>query len=375
MRVRIFADRLPESALFSVSSGKYEIKTGGGKPLIVLKGEPVLITRYSGKLALKTRNSKGVVCDSVTFTGKTGDDSFSLRINGKVPLRKYYSGDFQCFPDLETIVMINTCDVEQYVAGVVRAEGGSGRNEEYFKTQAVIARTYMYKYFRKHISDRYNLCDDTHCQAFNGLSSDTIIDRAALETKGLVILDKDSTLIISAFHSNCGGETASSEDVWLTSQQYLKNVFDPYCLSSHSSRWEKKITLKEWIGYLRKSGFKGSSDSLSFSVFQDSRVTDYRVGSFSVPLRTIRTDMNLRSTYFSVVQAGDTIILKGRGYGHGVGLCQEGAMIMATKGFSYQKIIDFYYPGVIISDIKSAVVLTRTLPLIPPLAGLKVADY
>ncbi len=67
-------------------------------------------------------------------------------------------------------------------------------------------------------------------------------------------------------------------------------------------------------------------------------------------LRTIRTDLNLRSAFFSVVPEGDTIKLKGRGYGHGVGLCQEGAMAMAAKGSDYKQIIDFYYVGVIISE-------------------------
>ncbi len=86
-------------------------------------------------------------------------------------------------------------------------------------------------------------------------------------------------------------------------------------------------------------------------------MTDYKAGSFSLPLKTIRSDLNLRSTFFSVYVSGDSVILKGRGYGHGVGLCQEGAMEMAAKGFSYRKIIRFYYSGVFISDIKNALIL------------------
>jgi stage II sporulation protein D len=78
---------------------------------------------------------------------------------------------------------------------------------------------------------------------------------------------------------------------------------------------------------------------------------------FSIPLRTIRSDLNLKSTFFSVFTEGDSVILKGRGYGHGVGLCQEGAMVMASNGFKYRDIINFYYTGVIISDIKNAVFL------------------
>ncbi len=358
VKIRLFSNQSPESAVFSVIEGRYEINMFNGEIFAVLKGEPVIISKYNGKLSVKKRNTEGFVCDSIVISGKTRNDVFSLRINGDSPVRQYYSGDFQCFPDLGTLVLINISDVEKYVSGVVKAEGGSGKNLEYFKTQAIIARTYMYKYFDKHLADRYNVCDNTHCQAFNGLSSDTLLNRAAMETQGLVILDKDSILIISAFHSNCGGETSSSEDVWLSVQPYLRAVIDPYCLTSRSSTWKKGLSMNEWVSYLRKSGYVGNVNNPSlFNFLQESRLTDYKTGAFTKPLSTIRTDLNLRSTFFSVFADGDSIILKGRGYGHGVGLCQEGAMEMAAKGFNYKQIIDFYYFSVLISDIKNAVVI------------------
>ncbi len=358
VKIRLFSNQSPESVVFSVTEGRYEINMFNGEISTLLKGEPVIISKYNGKLAVKKRNEQGFICDSIEISGKTGNDIFSLRVNGNSPVRQYYSGDLQCFPDLGTLVLINISDVEKYVAGVVKAEGGSGKNLEYFKTQAIIARTYMYKYFDKHLTDRYNVCDNTHCQAFNGLSSDTLLNRAAMETRGLVILDKDSTLIISAFSSNCGGETSSSEDVWLSGQPYLRAVPDPYCLASRNSTWEKSLSMYEWISYLRRSGYTGNVNNPSlFNFLQESRLTDYKIGAFTIPLRSIRADLNLRSTFFSVYAVGDSVILKGRGYGHGVGLCQEGAMEMAAKGFNYKQIIDFYYSGVFITDIKNAVLL------------------
>jgi stage II sporulation protein D len=361
VKIRIFSTLTPESAVFSVTEGKYEIDAFNGEKLLVGKGEPVIIARSSDRLVVKTRDSKGFICDSVILHGTTGNDFFSLRANGISPFRQIYSGDLKCFPDLETIVLINICDIEKYVAGVVMAEGGNGKNVEYFKSQAVIARTYLYKYFDKHSPDRYNVCDNTHCQVFNGLSSDSIINEAAMETQGQVIVAMDSTLIISAFHSNCGGETASSEDVWLISQPYLKGKKDPYCTSSRNSEWNKIMSRSDWILYLKKSGYTESpQDSSAFSFTQKSRLINYTTGTFSIPLRKIRTDLNLRSTFFSVVTDGESILLRGRGYGHGVGLCQEGAMEMAKKGFTYREIIDFYYFGVMISDIKNAVILPLT---------------
>jgi len=358
VKIRLFSNQSPESAVFSVTHGQYEVNCFNGEPLIVKTGEPVVIYRFNGKLAVKARSSKGFICDSVIFSGQTGDDNFSLMINIDNPVRQYYSGDLQCFPDMGALVLINLCDIEKYISGVVITEGGIGRNIEYFKTQAVIARTYMYKYFDKHQADRYDVCDNTHCQAFNGLSSDSIINMAVLETNGQVLLAPDSTLIISAFHSNCGGETSSSEDVWLTSQPYLKRVADPFCVSSRNAKWEKKISMDDWLEFVKRSGYIGTADDpMVFSFVQKFRLTDYKIGSFTIPLRAIRTELNLRSTFFSVVLEGDSIKLVGRGYGHGVGLCQEGAMVMADKGFNYKQIIDFYYTGVVISDIKNVVIL------------------
>jgi stage II sporulation protein D len=358
VRIRLFSSQTPESALFSVKNGQYSLRTINGESLTVNKYESVLITRFNGKLAVKTRQGKGFICDSLLLLGLTGNDFFSLRINDGIPVRQFYSGDLQCYPDLGTIVLVNNCDVESYIAGVVRAEGGSGWNKEYFMTQAILARTYMYKYFDKHLSDRYNVCDNTHCQAFNGLSSDSVINRAAMETRGQVILDRDSNLVISAFHSNCGGETLTPEDVWLTSMPYLKKVADPYCLSSRNASWNKSLSLKEWIGLLQLSGYEGKTDNPALFTFsQKTRQSNYRIGSFSVPFSTIRAKLNLRSTFFSVIAEGDSIILRGRGYGHGVGLCQEGAMTMAKEGYTCTQIIGFYYTGIIITDIKNAIIL------------------
>ncbi|MBG0860314.1 MAG: SpoIID/LytB domain-containing protein [Bacteroidales bacterium] len=354
--VRIFAGQDPISAVFNVTEGEYEIDHGAGGKLAVQKDTPVIISKYNGRLAVKLMNDDGFVCDSVLISGNTGRDLFSLRINGNFSARQYYSGDLKCFPDLGRLVLINNCSIDDYIGGVVRTEGGQGKNLEYLKSQAVIARTYMYKYFDKHISDGYNLCDDTHCQAFNGVSSDTLVTQATMQTKGLVILGPDSTLIISAFHSNCGGETSPPENVWLSGQPYLKKVFDKYCISSPNARWRKTLSISDWTASLKNAGLTAVPADLSLLNFsQITRQNDYRIGIFTVPLRQLRSDLNLRSTFFSVKVEGTMVVLSGRGYGHGVGLCQEGAMVMASKGFNFIQIINYYYQGVIVTDIKNAV--------------------
>ena len=354
--IRIFANQDPVSALLTVTGGEYKIYSFPGNIEVVKEGELVLISKYKSRLAIKTLASKGFICDSVLFSGNTADASFTLRANSQAPVRQSYCGDLKCLPDMNTLVLINILDIDSYIAGVVKAEGGPGKSKEYLKTQAIIVRTYMYKYFKKHSSDGYNLCDNTHCQAFNGITNDSLILLAAKETIGQVILAGDSTLIISAFHSNCGGETLPSEDVWLTDQPYLKGKSDPHCLNSRNARWRKSFSINGWLSYLSKSGLHVIPEKLSLLNFsQIKRLNEYRVDTFSLPLTQIRSDMDLRSTFFSVTVEKDSVILNGKGYGHGVGLCQEGAMEMSLKGFDFKQIIDFYYTGVRIADIMDAV--------------------
>jgi stage II sporulation protein D len=136
---------------------------------------------------------------------------------------------------------------------------------------------------------------------------------------------------------------------------YLARVSDPYCITSRNAKWDKAYSLKEWISALKVNGYTVSpADGSVFEFSQPSRVQNYVTGNFSVPLRTLRENLGLRSTYFSVSTSGDSVVLKGKGYGHGVGLCQEGAMVMANRGFTFSQIIDFYYKGVIIINISSA---------------------
>jgi stage II sporulation protein D len=351
-RIRILTDQSPDIVIFTVTEGTYQIDLQVDKLIIIEPGESVVLTRLNNRLAVKTRNKNGFLCDSVEFEMVGDNSTFSIRTNPSILSKRTYNGNLICKSDLGSVFLINTPDIEDYIAGVVKSEGGSGGYLGYYKTQAVIARTYSYKYEKKHLNDEYNLCDGVHCQVFQGSTTDSLILRAVNETKGQVIVNQDSVLIISAFHSNCGGETVASEDVWLTGQPYLRSIIDPYCMSSRNATWEKKISVAEWKTYLQKNGFATmSADPSVFNFTQKTRKVNYTSGTFNYPVNLLRNDFGLRSTWFSVVSEGDSLILNGRGYGHGVGLCQEGAMGMAKRGLNYEEIIQFYYVGVRIIDI------------------------
>jgi stage II sporulation protein D len=324
--------------------------------MTVKKGEIILISRFQEKIAIKPVGSPGFLTDSIIISCSEPGAYFSIRTGQGAPDYRDYSGTLEFRPDFGSLLAINKLDIEDYIAGVVKAEGGSGKKSEYFKSQAVIARTYTYKYFNKHITDRYNLCDDTHCQAFAGITGDSLITSAVRLTSGQVLATSDSSLIISAFHSNCGGETSPSELAWLAPHPYLVKVTDPYCVTSRNATWQKTISLHAWTEMLTRNGYIADSaaNSESFVFRQRVRMMNYTTGSFSMPFSKIRSELGLRSAWFSVSAAGNSLVLSGRGYGHGVGLCQEGAMVMAAGGEKYEEILLYYYPGVRIIGIDKA---------------------
>jgi stage II sporulation protein D len=350
VKIRLFSEKQPSSTLFAVTKGSYTFESYNGERSQLREGDYLVISLSNEKLGVKNGTAPAFYCDSISLVSNEEGGRFTLRINGQSPERRRYSGNLGCKPDMGTMVFINQVDIEEYVAGVVRAEGGPGRDKEYIKTQAILARTYLYKYIDKHIIDGFDLCDDTHCQAYFGITDDTSIVQAVEATKGMVIIDADSVPILAAFHSNCGGETARSEDVWLTGLPYLTKKTDPHCRSSNNALWEKTIPLGTWVEYLKNKGYNGTNiNELNFT--QTTRKPKYVAGEFSFPLTTIRTDFGLRSTFFSIKVRDDKIVISGKGYGHGVGLCQEGAMQMALKGYSYEDIIEFYYTGATISKV------------------------
>lgn len=355
IKIRLFSDRESNLVFFTAASGRYSVVIFPCCTEELNAGETALMMRYNGRLALKIQGKKALLADSVCFRETTSNNKFILS-NSTGDNKVYlYSGNLFCRPDLETIVLVNDCNIEEYIAGVVRTEGGPGRNAEFFKTQAVLARTYTYRNLGRHTADGYNLCDATHCQAFNGITGESVIHGAVYDTRGKVIVTPDSNLIISAFHSNCGGQTSSSGYVWMLSLPYLKGVTDPYCTGSRNAVWEKKVDLDDWKRVLAANGYAGNSKNASgFSFTQTSRMMSYTTGTFSIPFNVLRNLLGLRSAWFSVVPSGDSLLLKGRGYGHGVGLCQEGAMVMADKGFTSDQIIKFYYPGVQLINIEFA---------------------
>jgi len=349
IRVGLLSLNNPLSLTVTICEGEYKLLTGG--PSILLhQNDNILINNAGGKILISSIRSNAILVDSIILKSDDMAGYFSVRNNIQSARPREYYGSLIVKSGIESLLAINEVDIEKYLAGVVQSEVGLKGNIEYYKTQTLLARTYLYRNIKRHTLDGYNICDKTHCQAYNGRSVLKIIDQAVQATRGKVLVNTDSLLVFTPFHSNCGGQTESSGNVWLTSMPHLKAISDPYCMSSTNARWTEEINLQDWISNLSKNGYRHNNSELVFE--QHSRKKYYSSGSFSYPFTRLREDWDLKSSFFSVTQVDSTVILKGRGYGHGVGLCQEGARVMTERGFNMNDIIDFYFYGLLIADVE-----------------------
>ena len=282
---------------------------------------------------------------------------FRIRTTDPKGTERKYPGMCEVRLEKGRLAVVATVPLEEYVAGVVQSEAGKGHALEYYKLQAVSCRTYALANKRRHAGEGFEVCDGTHCQVFNGRNLQDSIRLATTLTRDLVVVDPAIRLIHATFHSNCGGETMNAEDLWSNSETYLVSTVDTFCLHAPHAVWEKRVPRSQWLSYLRTKYGVDTDDSNMVE-----RVTDHvpecrelYLANISpeVPLEEVRKDFDLRSAFFSMHTEGNEVVLEGRGFGHGVGLCQEGAMEMAKDGYSYYDILHHYFAEVHIVDLKS----------------------
>ncbi len=246
------------------------------------------------------------------------------------------------------IRLINEVDLDRYVAGVVEGEAGYNLPLEYYKLQAILCRTYALKNLDRHSKEGFDLCDKVHCQVYHKKCKQNDIIKATASTSGLVVVDHDLELINTTFHSNCGGQTCNSEDVWTSPVSYLRSVKDSFCHFSPHHLWEKKISQKDFITVFTQNKPVDSLGRQSLVNFCQDTARCPNKNLHSIQLTKVRSALNLKSTYFSVEKQDSNLTLYGKGFGHGVGLCQEGGMEMARQSYSYIDILKHYYTKVFI---------------------------
>jgi stage II sporulation protein D len=268
--------------------------------------------------------------------------------------------------------------LEDYVLGVMRAEGTAEDQPEALKALAIAIRTFALKNIGRHAKEGYDFCSTTHCQRFvgdptvreggfdrsetstlpNGRVSALAV--AVRATAGRVLLDDRGEPIDSYFGASCGGETANIGDLWgVTPPAYLRGVSDEYCDAGPHAKWIDTINRADLLRALKSDARTDVGNRLDQIVVNKRDQTGraefitlagdqhkvVRGWDFKIIVGRVLGWNVLKSSRFEVTRSGSNFVFRGSGFGHGLGLCQEGAHVMAQRGASYQKILEKYFPG------------------------------
>lgn len=350
-RIGLFNSQKINSVRFSPKNGAFFIFSDTS--LIYKANIQDLIdisTESNGLLGLKINGKHIDYFSIVSLVAEKNENYLEIKVTKPNLKTRLYEGDFKMSSRKGLLELVNEIDLEQYLEGVVESESGPGQKMEYYKVQAIISRTYALKYKNKHESSGFNLCDGTHCQAYlHKRNQSSLIDSAVKFTNSIVLLDSNNELSSTFFHANCGGQTCEPDQVWNQKINGFSSFRDTFCIHTKQANWTKKIPIKEWFSFLEDKYNFPTWDSLSYNLAtsfkQEERKTFYIDPLYGIPLRDVRDAFKLKSTYFNCKIEGDFIVLNGKGFGHGVGLCQEGAMNMSKSGYNYRQILTFYYPN------------------------------
>ncbi len=355
LQIRIFTHLKIMSVQAIVSGGSYKVQADG---VIVAESSGIAVFK------LEAKGDSVVIKENETLRGTYkyikffGTDNAELRLKLVDPDRKLrtYQNNLSFTTNEGSIRIINEVVLDNYIAGVTEAEAGSRSTQEFYKVQAILARTFALAHINKHVTEGFSLCDQVHCQAYYGKPRDVIIYNAVEATKGKVVVDENLNLIVAAFHSNSGGQTANSEDVWGAKTTYLKSIVDTFSLKMPNFKWERRMLVDDWLSYLKlKHNYptdQADAKEAALNFTQDQRKIYLECSTSKVPLKNVRLDLQLKSTFFSISRLNkDSVIFRGKGYGHGLGMCQEGAMKMSRMGYNYIDILNFYYKNIQLIDL------------------------
>jgi stage II sporulation protein D len=259
----------------------------------------------------------------------------------------HYVGNIEVWRGEKGLYLVNELPLEEYVENVVASEVGAGWDIEALKVQAVISRTYaVYKKLTSG-TPRYDLTSSVLHQMYKGSNPPIQVSYAVRETAG-EILAYEGKPIEALYHSTSGGRTENPEEVFGKRYPYLTSV-ESNCELSPYWVWERKIPKEEIEKALTMKGVKGVTIQSYTSTGRVKEVLIEKESDKDVlkatDFRKLLGWSRLPSTNFTVRGNGTTITFEGKGYGHGVGLCQWSALQMARDGKSYKEILSFFYPG------------------------------
>ena len=267
-----------------------------------------------------------------------------------------YRGDLVIIREKDmTLLFINYVNLEDYLRGVLPKEVSPQWGLEALKAQAVVSRTYAVFSELSNIIADYSMEKTVASQLYGGMSIEhDATDKAVTDTQGEVLTYR-GTIFPGYFHANCGGHTTRPDTVWhVKPHPLLHGVSCPYCKDTKHYQWswgvssdiikKELIASGQSIGTIYNIRAKEKDDSgriTCFEIRSSKGTIDMKGNVFRLALDPEK----LRSTKIENISKDDTsFIFVGQGWGHGVGLCQWGAKVMADRGMKYEEILRHYFP-------------------------------
>ena len=358
---------------------------------------------------------RGTQYRNLTFTPQEEGASFSLEdvtigvnFHWERQETQTFEGTLHIIVESDHIVAINQLPVERYLTSVISSEMSASASLEFLKAHAVISRSWLLAQIekrRRHEQggdsffsftkkddelirwyDRedhtiFDVCADDHCQRYQGITkaNNKQVAEAISETRGQV-LTYENEICDARFSKCCGGQTEEFQYCWEdTPKPYLVSFADPYCNTSDKTilkqvlndfdqetpdfyRWTVEYSqaeLSELISRKLKEDFGEIQDLVPLERGKSGRIWKLKIvgtkKTFTIgkelEIRRALSETHLLSSAFDVERQGDRFILHGKGWGHGVGLCQIGAAVMGEQGKTYDEILLFYYRNAKINQL------------------------
>lgn len=327
------------SVTISPAAGKGMARTDAGKSVSLAAGQSYDVRWQNGAFLVGREKLRGEVL--IIRPSDKSDEGLALdgrRYRGALELRHRGAG----------LTAVNIVPVDDYLLSVVPEEMPTDWPAEALKAQSVAARSFALKSRGRHAAEGYDLCTTTHCQLYKGIASEKTASTAAVRATRGEVLTYGGQPIEALFHTDSGGLTESSEDVWGSHVPYLRAVRDtplgtmPWSKTVSTADLEQKLAAKgHAIGRLR---------AIELSPLAIGRVKAMTVtgtkGSVTLSGTAWRSLLGLKSTLFDAKLTKDTVTFTGFGAGHGLGISQWGAKRLAKTGKSYADILHHYYTGV-----------------------------
>ncbi|MDH5717621.1 MAG: SpoIID/LytB domain-containing protein [Spirochaetia bacterium] len=304
---------------------------------------------------IKDNNSKGQGEGIIKpdFSGEFRGHEEKFKIANNI-----YIGRLKVSIDNGKYIFINLISEEEYLISVVGHEMNASWPLETLKAQTVVARTYLYQRMRENKDKIFDIDGTTKHQVYGGkIENDENLREAILKTSREVVMFSGDLAEVF-FHSACGGHTEDAKEVWEKSFAYLTGKKTGFCKDSPEYSWKKSIPinrLEKMFGVkqitsvkIQKKTTSGRAESIALFSGSASKI---------VKADIFREKLDVKSTFFDLKIISSNLEFTGKGYGHGVGLCQWGSRKMVeNKKASYKQIIYFYFPGTVVSRARMPVI-------------------